>query len=65
MRVLATGILAIVLHSVLLTVPDAGAQSAKTQLEDPVLATRFNAVSAVSLRTLGSPRFGFTIFVIR
>ncbi|MCZ6766242.1 MAG: cytochrome c-type biogenesis protein CcmH [bacterium] len=45
MRLLAAGILAVALHGVLWSVPGAVAQSAKTQIEDPVLATRFNAIS--------------------
>jgi len=45
MRILATGILALVLYGVLWGATDTVAQSAKTQLEDPVLATRFNTVS--------------------
>ena len=45
MRLLATGILAVAVYGILWGVPGVVAQSAKTQIEDPVLAARFNTIS--------------------
>lgn len=45
MRLLAAGMLAVAVHGIFWSVPGVVAQSAKTQIEDPVLAARFNAIS--------------------